>query len=53
MIIDTLANKGNINNKELFSNIIKTSIRINTVDGLINAPSIYSPPETVSVCPVV
>ena len=45
--IDTLAKKGNINNKELFSNIIKIAIRMNTVDGMIESPSVYTPPENI------
>ncbi len=45
--IEMLAKHAAINNRRLFSNILKTAIRMNIVDGLIESPSGYISPKNI------
>ena len=43
--IENLISNSDINNGELFTNIIKTSIKLNVIDGLMPSPSNYLLPD--------
>jgi len=43
--VDNLIKNSLVNNHKLYTNIIKASIRLNKIDGLIQTPSDYQPPE--------
>ncbi|SVC52313.1 uncharacterized protein METZ01_LOCUS305167, partial [marine metagenome] len=43
--IENLFSNSSVYNRELFTNIVKASIRLNTIDGLMPSPSNYNPPD--------